>query len=114
MIGLIAAIHIFVCIALVIIVLIQRGKGADIGAVFGGASQTMFGARGQGNVLTRATTALAVAFFATSIYLAYSSTQRATGSIFDAGSPAPASAPRSGGGASAPSAPPAPAESVPK
>ncbi|MGH7950108.1 MAG: preprotein translocase subunit SecG [Candidatus Binataceae bacterium] len=97
MVSLVIAVHVLVCIALVIVILLQRGKGADIGAVFGGSSQTLFGARGAANALTRATAALAVIFFATSIYLAYASTQRATGSIFDrpaAGTakPAPAAA----------------------
>lgn len=66
-------------------VLLQQGKGAEIGAVFGGSSQTVFGASGAGNVLTRATSALAVVFFATSMYLAYASTERATGSVFRSG-----------------------------
>ncbi len=105
MVSLVIAVHVLACIALVIVILLQRGKGADIGAVFGGSSQTLFGARGAGNALTRATAALAVIFFATSIYLAYASTQRATGSIFDrpaAGAAAPSPA---GGGAGATPAP---------
>jgi preprotein translocase subunit SecG len=76
------AIHIVVCIVLVVIILLQQGKGADVGAVFGGSSSTVFGASGAGNALTKATWALATAFFATSIFLAYASTQRVTGSIF--------------------------------
>ena len=86
MISLVIAIHVSVCIALVIIILLQQGKGADVGAVFGGGSNTVFGASGAGNMLTRVTSALAVAFFATSMYLAWTSTQRATGSIFGNGS----------------------------
>jgi len=112
--SLVIAIHVLVCVALVIVILLQRGKGADIGAVFGGSSQTLFGARGAGNALTRATAALAVIFFATSIYLAYASTQRVTGSIFDrsgrgTGGPAPA-----GGGAGATPAPPVFPEPAPQ
>jgi preprotein translocase subunit SecG len=83
MVTVIVAIHVVVCLSLVIIILIQHGKGADVGAVFGGSSQTVFGASGAGNALTRATSALAVVFFATSIFLAYASTQRMTGSIFN-------------------------------
>ena len=83
MVSVIVAIHVVVCASLVIIILIQHGKGADVGAVFGGSSQTVFGASGAGNALTRATSALAVVFFATSIFLAYASTQRMTGSIFN-------------------------------
>ncbi|MGH7866027.1 MAG: preprotein translocase subunit SecG [Candidatus Binataceae bacterium] len=116
MISLVIAVHVLACIALAIVILLQRGKGADIGAVFGGSSQTLFGARGAGNALTRATAALAVLFFATSIYLAFASTQRATGSIFDrpgAGGAAP-SAPVGGSGATpAPLEFPAPAEAPP-
>jgi len=80
------AIHVTVCVTLVILILLQQGKGAEVGAVFGGSSNTVFGASGAGNVLTRATSALAVLFFATSLYLAYTSSQRASGSIFGSGS----------------------------
>jgi preprotein translocase subunit SecG len=66
-----------------IIILLQQGKGADIGAVFGGSSQTVFGASGAGNALTKATWLLAAIFFSTSIFLAYASARRVTGSIFD-------------------------------
>jgi preprotein translocase subunit SecG len=79
-------IHVTVCITLVILILLQQGKGAEVGAVFGGSSNTVFGASGAGNVLTRATSALAVIFFATSLYLAYTSSERASGSIFGSGS----------------------------
>ena len=80
------AVHVTVCITLVILILLQQGKGADVGAVFGGSSNTVFGASGAGNVLSRTTSALAVLFFATSLYLAYTSSQRASGSIFGSGS----------------------------
>jgi preprotein translocase subunit SecG len=79
----IIVLHVLVCIALVVVVLLQQGKGADIGAVFGGSSQTVFGASGAGNMLTKATYALAAVFFSTSLFLAYNSTRRATGSIFN-------------------------------
>jgi preprotein translocase subunit SecG len=65
-------IHVVVSISLVVLVLIQRGKGADIGAAFGsGASQTVFGSRGSGSFLSRATAVLATVFFVTSLSLAY-------------------------------------------
>jgi preprotein translocase subunit SecG len=111
-------IHIIVCFALCIIILLQQGKGAEVGAVFGGSSQTMMGSSSAGNAMTRTTWALGAAFFATSIFLAVSSAQRATGSIFEGGlshpaavattkAPAPnASQPLTApAGASAPSAP---------
>jgi preprotein translocase subunit SecG len=67
-------IHVAVCISLCITVLLQQGKGADIGAVFGGSSQTVFGASGAGNILTKLTWGFAVVFFSTSIFLAYAPT----------------------------------------
>ena len=106
----VVAIHVVVCLSLVIIILIQHGKGADVGAVFGGSSQTVFGASGAGNALTRATSILAVFFFASSIFLAYASTQRMTGSIFNrsfGGSVMPSSKPKNGVPPAAPAAPPA-------
>src|SRR5579863_4034000 len=85
MIALVVVIHIFVCLTLVTVVLLQQGKGADVGAVFGGSSQTVFGASGAGNLLTKITWGCAIIFFTTSIVLAYTSTRRATGSIFEGG-----------------------------
>jgi preprotein translocase subunit SecG len=85
MVTIVVAIHVTICLALVIVILLQQGKGAEIGAVFGGSSQTVFGASGAGNVLTKATWAMAAMFFATSIFLAYASTRRFTGSIFGSG-----------------------------
>jgi len=72
-------IHVLVSVSLVVLVLIQRGKGADIGAAFGsGASQTVFGARGSGSFLTRTTGILAAMFFITSLSLAYLTGQHVT------------------------------------
>jgi preprotein translocase subunit SecG len=65
-------IHVPVAMALVGLILIQRGKGAEAGAAFGsGASQTVFGARGSASFLTRLTAILAMVFFTTSLTLAY-------------------------------------------
>jgi preprotein translocase subunit SecG len=83
MVAAVVVIHIIVCISLVIVVLLQQGRGAEVGAVFGGSSQTVFGASGAGGVLVKITAALAATFFLTSIFLAYASTQRVTGSIFE-------------------------------
>ncbi len=64
--------HVVVCIFLIAVVLLQRGRGAEIGAVFGGgASSTVFGGRGAGNFLTKLTTASAVIFMLTSLTLSY-------------------------------------------
>jgi preprotein translocase subunit SecG len=83
MVSIVVSIHVIVCVAMCIIILLQQGKGAEVGAVFGGSSQTVFGASGAGNALTKATWALAIIFFASSIILALASARRVTGSIFD-------------------------------
>src|SRR5579862_681156 len=75
MVSIVISVHVIVCVSLAVIILLQHGKGADIGAVFGGS--------GAGNALTKATWSLAAIFFATSIFLALASARRATGSIFD-------------------------------
>jgi preprotein translocase subunit SecG len=85
MVSIVISIHVIVCVAMVIIILLQQGKGAEVGAVFGGSSQTVFGASGAGNALTKATWALAILFFASSIFLALASSRRVTGSIFEGG-----------------------------
>ncbi len=73
-------IHTLIALAIIALVLLQRGKGADAGAAFGaGASGTVFGARGSSNFFSRATAVLAAAFFATSLTLAYLSSQRTSG-----------------------------------
>lgn len=70
-------IHVILAVAVIGLVLMQHGKGADAGAAFGsGASATVFGARGSASFLTRATTVLAAAFFATSLFLFYLAAHR--------------------------------------
>lgn len=64
-------IHVLATLAIVVLVLLQQGKGADMGAAFGGGSGTLFGARGSANFLSRATAVLATIFFLTSMSLAY-------------------------------------------
>jgi len=69
--------HIMVCFVLIVVVLLQRGKGADIGAALGGgSSNTVFGGRGAGNFLTKITTASAIIFMATSLTLSYVSSEQ--------------------------------------
>jgi len=71
--------HTVIALLIIILVLLQRGKGADAGAAFGaGASGTVFGAQGSSNFFSRATAVLATAFFASSLTLAYLSSQRPT------------------------------------
>lgn len=70
-------IHTLIALAIIVLVLLQRGKGAEAGAAFGaGASGTVFGARGSTNFFSRTTAILATAFFASSLTLAYLSSQR--------------------------------------
>ncbi|KAA1175796.1 preprotein translocase subunit SecG [Marinobacter salinexigens] len=75
---LVVVVHVVIAVALVGLVLIQQGKGADAGAAFGGgASQTVFGSQGSGSFMTRFTTILAIVFFVTSFSLAVFAKQRA-------------------------------------
>ena len=77
-------VHVIVCIALIMIVLLQTGKGADIGAAFGGgSSQTLFGSTGASTFLSKATTVAAVVFMITSLGLAYMSSLQPSGSIME-------------------------------
>ena len=75
--------HILVCIALILIVLLQKGKGADMGAAFGGSSQTVFGGAGANSFLSRLTTAAAVIFMITCLLLAFMFNKGKTTSIMD-------------------------------
>ena len=75
--SLVLIVHVIAAVAVVGLVLIQHGKGSDMGAGFGsGASGTVFGSGGAGNFLTRLTTWIAIAFFLTSFALAYVAKQR--------------------------------------
>jgi preprotein translocase subunit SecG len=72
MLTIIAVIHLIVAIALILIVLLQTGRGSEIGAAFGGgSSQTLFGSSGSSNFMTKLTTAAVVIFMLTSLSLAY-------------------------------------------
>jgi preprotein translocase subunit SecG len=98
--------HVMVSVVLIVVVLLQHGKGADIGAVFGGgASSTVFGSRGAGNFLTKLTTGSAFVFMVTSLSLAYLSNTSGTRGIFEDQPAAPASAPAPSATAPAPEAP---------
>ncbi len=73
-------IHIILAVVLIILVLVQQGKGADAGAAFGsGASSTVFGARGSATFLNKLTTVIALSFFVTSLTLAYISSNKSQG-----------------------------------
>ena len=81
MIIILTIIHILVCVFLVAIVLLQHGKGADIGATFGGSGQSLFGTEGPVPILNKITTVAAIIFMVTSITLAYISAHRTTSSV---------------------------------
>lgn len=84
------AIHVAVCIFLILVVLLQTGKGAEMGVSMGGAgSQALFGAAGPANVLTKITTAVAIIFMVTSLILAYMSGHQSQSSVMN-GASAPA------------------------
>jgi preprotein translocase subunit SecG len=79
MFGIILAIHIVIAFVLIVLVLIQHGKGADAGASFGGSSQSFFGSRGTATFLSRTTAVLATMFFITSLTLAYVASKEVKG-----------------------------------
>jgi preprotein translocase subunit SecG len=83
MITLVTIVHIIVCIGLILVVLLQTGKGAEVGAVFGGSSSTIFGSSGAGNFLSRLTTGMAIVFMITSLTLGYFAGRRPSDTIFD-------------------------------
>jgi preprotein translocase subunit SecG len=77
---LILTIHIIIAFVLIVLVLLQQGKGADAGANFGGgSSQSVFGSRGSATFLSRLTAILATLFFITSLSLAYIASQEVKG-----------------------------------
>ncbi|HJP07643.1 MAG TPA: preprotein translocase subunit SecG [Arenicellales bacterium] len=74
-------IHLVSAVAIVVLVLLQQGKGADMGAAFGGgSSQSVFGSRGSATFLSRVTAGLAALFFVTGLSLAYIYTKQSTAS----------------------------------
>jgi preprotein translocase subunit SecG len=88
---LLTTVHVLVCVILIVVVLLQHGKSADIAATFGGAgSQTAFGPRGTATVLSRVTTVCAVIFMLTSISLTLLATRNHPTSIMQNEQTAPA------------------------
>ncbi|HKK53874.1 MAG TPA: preprotein translocase subunit SecG [Myxococcota bacterium] len=91
-------IHFIVCFILIGVVLLQRGKGADLGASLGGGgANTIFGSRGAGNFLTRMTTASAIIFMATSLTLSYYGYKASDVQLFDETEPFAVPAPGEAG-----------------
>jgi preprotein translocase subunit SecG len=87
MVIIITVVHVLVSLGLILVVLLQTGKGAEMGAVFGGSSSTIFGSSGAGNFLTKLTTGMAIVFMITSLTLGYFAARKPTGTIFDSQSP---------------------------
>lgn len=100
----ITIIHVIVSIGLILVVLLQTGK-ADMGAVFGGSSSTIFGSSGAGNFLTKLTTGMAIVFMITSLTLGYFAGRKPSVTIFDSRTPTPQTMP------AAPETPPVPKQS---
>ena len=96
---LVIIIHVLACFLMIGAILLQSGKGAEIGAAFGGSSQTVFGSRGPANFLSKFTVVVAVVFMVTSFSLAILAKERTFSSTVidlkkkDASEPAPATAP---------------------
>ena len=99
---LVITVHIIVCLALILIVLLQHGKGAGIGAAFGGSSQTVFGSTGAAPFLAKMTAVAAILFMVTSLGLTFMGRQKEASVMRGASQPAPAAPAQ-------PYAPPAPA-----
>jgi preprotein translocase subunit SecG len=101
--GLILTIHILACVLLIIAVLLQSGKGADMGAVFGGAgSQALFGSAGPADFLNKATRVLVVVFMITSLTLGFSTLRRPSSSIMQKAATSMPAAPVKGAPAGVP------------
>lgn len=83
MVSLLILVHVVVCVILILIVLLQGGKGAEMGAAFGGASQTVFGSSGPTDFLGRLTTWAAALFMVTSLGLSYYSSGKSAPSVVD-------------------------------
>ena len=99
--------HLLISLGLVLIVLLQSGKGADIGAAFGGgSSQTVFGGRGAATFLSKLTSAFAILFMLSSLSLAILSSQTGTSSVIE-------DRPARSQPAPAPATPAAPAQNAP-
>ncbi|HOG18591.1 MAG: Protein-export membrane protein SecG [Syntrophaceae bacterium PtaU1.Bin231] len=108
--ALITTVHVVVCIILILVVLLQAGKGASMGAAFGGSSQTIFGSTGPGTFLGKMTAGVAIVFMLTSLMLSYTAYRKPT-SVMDR-APKPA-AEKQVPAPAIPAAPAAPAPQAP-
>jgi preprotein translocase subunit SecG len=116
---LITILHVAVCIVLILVVLLQAGKGANMGAVFGGSSQTIFGSSGPGTFLGKMTTGVAIIFMLTSFSLSYTASRKGSSLMEGASRPAaqktaPVQQPATPSTTAAPESPAAPAVPAPQ
>jgi preprotein translocase subunit SecG len=79
----ITLIHVLACFVLILVVLLQAGKGANMGAAFGGSSQTVFGSSGAGTFLGKLTATVAIIFMLTSLILTYTASHRSSSSLIE-------------------------------
>jgi preprotein translocase subunit SecG len=109
---LITVVHVLVCVILILVVLLQSGKGADLAGAFGGgATQTAFGSRGPASILSKVTTVAAVLFMLTSISLSMMGSKTEAKSILDTTRGSQTSQPKAAPKAQ-PAAAPAPAQNL--
>lgn len=113
MIVLIVMVHVLVCLIMIGVILLQAGKGAEIGAAFGGSSQTIFGSRGATTFLSKMTIAAATLFMLTSLSLSILSKNRSVASSIVDSLPPTATTPAPDQPPVAPSAESAPADAAP-
>ncbi len=106
---LVTTLHVLVCVILILVVLLQSGKGADIAGAFGGGgSQTAFGSRGPASFLSKMTTAAAIVFMLTCLGLSMITTKREATSVMDSTQGRTAPAPKAPAPTKAPAQPPTP------
>jgi preprotein translocase subunit SecG len=114
LITLITVLHVLVCVFLILVILLQAGKGGGMAGAFGGAgSQTVFGGRGAQTLLGKVTSAMAAIFMLTSVTLAYNASQSGSVVSREGAAPIPSNEVPSGAGQSPLSPPPNAPESTP-
>ena len=112
----IVIVHVLACLALIVVVLLQKGKGADLGAAFGGSSQTVFGSQGAGGFFTKLVGVAVAIFMMTSLSLAYMSSHRVQATVMEETKKSDAAAPAESGQEGVPvekEAPPADSQEAP-
>jgi preprotein translocase subunit SecG len=83
MVTILIILHVLICVGLILSILLQSGKGADLGAAFGGSSQTLFGSAGAVPFLNKLTTGVAIAFMITSLSLAFVASKTTKSSVME-------------------------------